>query len=51
MDMQTDSNMNNYQQEASNNQALMRGYDALSMGRRGRETRKLLPFFTGQIGI
>jgi len=45
------SNMSNYQREArKNSPALMRGYDYV--GQKGKELRhKLLPFFTGQVGI
>tara|TARA_R110001592_G_scaffold255416_1_gene518989 strand:- start:24933 stop:29486 length:4554 start_codon:yes stop_codon:yes gene_type:complete len=44
--------LNNYQREAlNNNPAGVFGYDAKRTGKRGREINKLLPFFSGKIGI
>jgi hypothetical protein len=47
-----DNQMSNYQREARNKgmgSGYNRGYDYI--GQRGREINKLLPFFTGQVGI
>ena len=50
MGIEEEDEMSNYQREArKNSPALMRGYDYI--GRKGKEINKLLPFFTGQVGI
>jgi hypothetical protein len=48
---QNNASRNNYQQEMynKNNPGFLKGYDYL--GKKGKEVRKLLPFFVGHVGI
>jgi hypothetical protein len=53
MGEEDDQPMNNYQREMQNKQnpGFIQGYDYTNTGQRGKEVRKLLPFFVGHVGI
>jgi len=53
MGEEDDQPMNNYQREMFNKQnpGFIQGYDYTNTGQRGKEVRKLLPFFVGHVGI